>query len=76
MPKVKHNSEESSTSPNIEISFDSEQCVKCNELVTAEFLECIWCERWQHSRCIKISPEKFSNLHDLPINIAFFVASV
>jgi len=41
MPKVKHNSEESSTSPNIEISFDSEQCVKCNELVTAEFLECI-----------------------------------
>jgi len=82
MPKVwgiKHNSEESSTSPatspNMEVSFDGELCVKCNEPVTAGFLKCIWCERWQHSRCIKISPEKFSNLRNSPINIAFFVAA-
>ena len=77
MPKgIKHNSEESPTSPvtspNMEVSFDDELCVNCNEPVIAEFLECIWFERWQHSRCIKISPEKFSNLHDLPINNAFF----
>jgi len=45
MPKVrgiKHNFQESSTSPetspNMEVSFNGELCVKCNEPVTAEFL--------------------------------------
>ena len=71
---IKHNSEESltlpATSPKLWKYPLMALCVKYNELMTAEFLEYIWCERWQHSRCVKISPEK---LHDLPINVAFLL---
>ena len=60
------------TSPGEESSFDYELCVKCNGPVSTDFFECIWCERWQHCKCVNISTEKSSNLRDLPINIAFF----
>jgi len=44
------------TSPNKELC---ELCVKYNEPATVDFLKCVWCERWQHSRCVNIySTEK------------------
>jgi len=43
------------TLPNKE---DCESCVKCNKPTTADSFECVWCERWQHGSCTKISAEQ------------------
>ena len=49
-----------------------ETCVACSEPVVEDALECIWCERWEHSKCIKISIDQYSVLSNLPSNIVFF----
>ena len=56
-----------STSPNKPV--DSQLCSTCNELVSDDALECMWCESLQHRSCAKISDIVLS---DLPSNIVFF----
>ena len=60
------------TTPNKD---DCESRVMCNKPVNSDSFECVWCERWQHNSCIKISTEQVPSLQDLPTNIVFFAVS-
>ena len=51
---------------------DSTPCLTCNKPATENSFECIWCERLQHSDCLKINVKQYSGLSDLPTNIVFF----
>ena len=47
-------------------------CITCKEPAGDNALECIWCEQYQHSSCIKISANQYSALSNVPSNIVFF----
>ena len=50
--------------------------VKCNEPAVEDALECVWCERWEHSKRIKISVDQYAVLSNIPSNIVFFAHNV
>ena len=51
---------------------DSTPCLTCNKPVTENSFKCIWCERLQHSECLKINTKQYPSLTDLLTNIVFF----
>ena len=58
-----------STSPN---KLESQICPTCNEPISDDALECMWCECLQYRSCAKISDNQHSVLSDLSSNIVFF----
>ena len=51
---------------------EAENCTTCNEPAIEDAFECVWCERLQYSKCVKISPDQYSALSNVPSNIMFF----
>ena len=49
-----------------------DNCVTCGEPTVEDPLECVWCERWEHSKCVKISNGQCSVLSNIPSNVVFF----
>ena len=52
---------------------EADNCVSCDELTIKDPLECMWCERWEHSKCVKISKDQYLALSNIPRNVVFFV---
>ena len=53
-----------------------DNCIICNEPAIEEALECVWCERWEYSKCIKISFDQCAVLSNIPSNIVLFAHNV
>ena len=51
---------------------DADNCVTCSEPTVEDALQCVWCERWEHSKCVKISADQYLVLSDISSNIVFF----
>ena len=64
----------SSNSPSMSNKKQKEvdNCVSCGEPTIEDPLECVWCERWEHSKCVKISKDQCSALSNIPSNVVFF----
>ena len=62
------NDSEESASPNKQ----PQTCSTCNEPVSDDALECMWCECLQHKNCIKISDNQEFVLSNLPSNVVYF----
>ena len=72
MGRPKHFRGESTSPSKGDQEGDSSTCLTCDKTVSENSFECIWCERVQHSECLKINAEQYSGLRDLPTNIVFF----
>ena len=51
---------------------EADNCLTCGEPTVEDLLECVWCEQWEHSKCVKISKDQCSALSNILNNVVFF----